>query len=63
MALLLGGCSASPEEARVRGEPGADLGNRGSSVELLEPADPFERIFYNVPYDGPSVLNEDTSQS
>ncbi len=63
MALILGGCSLSPETARVRGEPGADPGNHGSSIELLAPADRFERIFYDVPYDGPSAASEDTSLS
>jgi hypothetical protein len=60
--LLLAGCSLSPEAARTRGEPGADVGNHGRPVQLLEPTDRFERIFFDVPYDGPRVATEDTAQ-
>ncbi|MFN8664808.1 MAG: hypothetical protein U0075_23210 [Thermomicrobiales bacterium] len=60
--LLLGGCTVSPEAARAPGEAGADVGNHGQPVQLLEPADRFERIFFDVPYDGPSVATEDTAQ-
>jgi hypothetical protein len=63
VAVLLSGCAASPEAARVRGEPGADPGNHGNPVELLAPSDRFERVYYEIPYDGPSVTRPDTSQS
>ena len=53
--LVLGGCATSPEEARVRGEPGADPGNHGNPVVLMEPADQVERVYYEIPYDGPRV--------
>jgi hypothetical protein len=61
--LILGGCASSPEASRVRGEPGADPGNHGNPVELLAPPDRVERVYYEIPYDGPSVASEDTSQS
>jgi hypothetical protein len=39
--LILGGC-ASPEVKRTRGGgAGADVGNRGSTVEMHEGADPY----------------------
>jgi hypothetical protein len=63
LVVFLGGCASSPEEARVRGEPGADPGNHGNPVELLAPADRAERVYYEIPYDGPSVTSPDTSQS
>lgn len=63
LAVLLGGCTVSPEAARVRGEPGADPGNHGQSIELLAPPDRFERIYYDIPYDGPAAASEDTSLS
>jgi hypothetical protein len=63
VTLLLGGCASSPEASRVRGEPGADPGNHGNPVELLAPPDRVERVYYEIPYDGPSVASEDTSQS
>lgn len=63
LTILLAGCAASPEAARVRGEPGADPGNHGNPVELLAPPDRFERIFSGIPYDGPSVASPDTAQS
>jgi hypothetical protein len=63
MAVILGGCAASPEAARVPGEPGADPGNHGDPIELVAPADEFERVYYGIPYDGPAVASEDTSQS
>lgn len=58
--LLLGGCS--PEASRTRGEPGGDVGNHNQPVELLEPADRFERIFYDIPFKEPAVTTEDTAQ-
>jgi hypothetical protein len=63
MTILLAGCAASPEAARVRGEPGADPGNHGNPIELLAPPDRFARIFAGIPYDGPSVASPDTAQS
>lgn len=63
IAALLGGCASSPEASRVRGEPGADPGNHGNPVELVAPPDRVERVYYEIPYDGPSVASEDTSQS
>jgi hypothetical protein len=60
--LLLGGCTVSPEASRTPGEPGGDVGNHGQPVQLLEPTDRFERIFWDIPYDGPSVTTEDTAQ-
>lgn len=53
----------SPEAARVRGEPGADPGNHGNPVVLLEPANPVERIYYEIPYDGPEAARPDTATS
>lgn len=58
--LLLGGCS--PEASRTRGEPGGDVGNHGQTVQLLEPTDRFERIFWDIPFDEPAVATEDTAQ-
>jgi hypothetical protein len=63
IAFVLAGCAASPEASRVRGEPGGDPGNHGNPVELLAPPDRVERVYYEIPYDGPSVASEDTSQS
>ncbi|MFN8678676.1 MAG: hypothetical protein U0Z70_20025 [Thermomicrobiales bacterium] len=60
--LLLGGCSVSPEATRTRGEPGGDVGNHNQPVQLLEPADRFERIFYDIPFKEPAVTTEDTAQ-
>jgi len=62
IVLLLGGCSVSPEASRTPGEPGGDVGNHGQPVQLLEPTDRFERIFFDIPYDGPAVATEDTAQ-
>jgi hypothetical protein len=62
MVLLMGGCSLSPEASRTRGEPGGDVGNHGQPVQLLEPTDRFERIFYDIPFKEPAVTTEDTAQ-
>jgi len=62
IVLVLGGCSVSPEASRAPGEPGGDVGNHGQPVQLLEPTDRFERIFFDIPYDGPAVATEDTAQ-
>jgi hypothetical protein len=63
LVVLLAGCASSPEAARVRGEPGADPGNRGNPVELLAPPERFDRVYYDVPYHGPAAASADTSQS
>ena len=63
LILILAGCATSPEAARVRGEPGADVGNHGNPVVLLEPPDRVERVYTGVPYDGPSVAQPDTAES
>jgi hypothetical protein len=63
MALVLSGCASSPEASRVRGEPGADPGNHGNPVELVAPPNRDERVYYEIPYDGPRVASEDASQS
>lgn len=39
-ALLLSACK-SPEATRGRGERGADVGNRGASVDVHGKTDPF----------------------
>ena len=62
-AVVLGGCASSPEAARVRGEPGADPGNRGNPVVLLAPPDRVDRVYYEVPYDGPAAVSVDVSES
>ncbi len=63
LVVLLAGCASSPEASRVRGELGADPGNHGNPVVLLEPAERDNRVYYEVPYDGPAAASEDTSQS
>jgi hypothetical protein len=63
LVVILGGCAASPEAARVPGEPGADPGNHGNPVVLVAPPDRFDRVYYDIPYDGPRAASEDTSQS
>jgi hypothetical protein len=62
-AVVLGGCASSPEAARVRGEPGADPGNHGNPVVLLEPLERVDRVYYEVPYDGPAAVSADVSES
>jgi hypothetical protein len=61
--LVLAGCALSPEAARVRGEPGADVGNLGNPVVLVAPPDRVDRVYAGVPYDGPAVTQPDTSES
>jgi hypothetical protein len=63
LVVLLAGCASSPEAVRVRGEVGADPGNHGNPVILLEPPERVDRVYYEVPYDGPAAASEDTSQS
>ena len=62
-AVVLGGCASSPEAARVRGEPGADPGNHGNPVILLEPLERVDRVYFDVPYDGPAAVSADVSES
>ena len=62
-AVVLGGCASSPEASRVPGEAGADVGNHGNPVVLVEPPERFDRVYYEVPYDGPAAVSEDTSLS
>ena len=62
-AVVLGGCASSPEASRVPGEPGADVGNHGNPVVLVEPPERVDRVYYEVPYDGPAAASADTSQS
>jgi hypothetical protein len=62
LVVLLGGCASSPEAARVRGEPGADPGNHGNPVVLLEPLERDDRVYYEIPFEEQGA-SEDTSQS
>ncbi|HEV7366775.1 MAG TPA: hypothetical protein VGN76_13085 [Gemmatimonadales bacterium] len=46
MTQALGACfiaCASPEAVRARGQPGADVGNRGTPVELHAGARPYHQ--------------------
>jgi hypothetical protein len=61
-AVVLGGCASSPEASRMPGEPGADPGNHGNPVVLVEPPERVDRVYYEVPY-GPAAASADTSQS
>jgi hypothetical protein len=63
LTLVLAGCASSPEAVRVRGEPGADVGNHGNPVVLLEPPNRFDRIYAGVPFDEPPETAPDTSES
>ena len=63
LTVILGGCAASPETGRLRGEPGGDVGNHGNPVQLLEPVDSFARVYYGIPYEGPAAAAPDTAQS
>ena len=40
LGLALAACS--PEATRDRGQPGGDIGNRGSVVEMHGPTNPFQ---------------------
>ena len=62
-AVILGGCASSPEASRVSGEPGADVGNHANPVVLLEPLERVDRVYYDVPYDGPAAVSADVSES
>ena len=46
--FCLAGC-ASPETTRVRGAPGADVGNRGKIVRMHEGSKPFEKTPKLIP--------------
>ncbi len=61
-AVILGGCASSPEASRVRGEPGADPGNHGDQIVLLEPLERVDRVYYEIPFEEQGA-SEDTSQS
>jgi hypothetical protein len=61
-AVILGGCASSPEASRVPGEPGADVGNHGNPLVLVEPLDRDERVYYEIPFEEQGA-SEDTSQS
>ena len=63
LVVFLAGCASSPEAARVRGERGADPGNHGNPVVLLGPPERVDRVYFDVPYDGPAAASADTSQS
>lgn len=63
ITLVLAGCAASPEAGRVRGEPGADVGNHGNPVVLLEPPDRVERVYAGAPFDEPPETAPDTAES
>jgi hypothetical protein len=62
-AVILGGCASSPEASRVPGEAGADVGNHANPVVLLEPLERVDRVYYDVPYDGPAAVSADVSES
>ena len=62
-AVILGGCASSPEASRVPGEPGADVGNHGNPLVLVEPLARDERVYYDVPYDRPAAVSADVSES
>ncbi len=63
LVVILAGCASSPEAGRAPGEPGADPGNHGNPAVLLAPPDRFDRVYHDIPYDGPAVASEDTSGS
>lgn len=43
LAALVVACS-SPEADRLRGQPGADVGNRGSAIGFHAGADPYHGV-------------------
>lgn len=54
LTLLLAACS--PEASRERGGgPGADIGNRGATVELHGSEEARERIYYQTPARGRGI--------
>jgi len=56
LVLLLSGAGcASPEVTRKRGDPGADVGNRGKITRLHEGAKPFEQTPKLIPANHPPL--------
>ena len=54
LLLYLVGC-ASPETTRMRGGPGADVGNRGKVVEMHEGSQPFWKTPKIIPAKHPPL--------
>ena len=54
LLLYLVGC-ASPETTRMRGGPGADVGNRGKVVEMHEGSRPFWKTPQLITAEHPSL--------
>lgn len=54
LLLAVAGC-ASPEATRKRGDPGADVGNRGKIARLHEGAKPFEQTPKLIPANHPPL--------
>lgn len=52
--LALCACN-SPEEERVRGEPGADVGNRGEPVVMHEGSNPYANTPRLIPAEAPPL--------
>jgi hypothetical protein len=63
LMVVLAGCVPSPEAMRLPGQAGADVGNHGNPIQLIAPPDRVERVYYDIPYDGPHVAKPDTLQS
>lgn len=56
LGILAAGCS--PEATRTRGGgPGADVGNRGRSVDL-HASQPYGGMFYETPTQGQAIQTE-----
>ena len=57
LLLYLAGC-ASPETMRTRGSgPGADVGNRGKTVQMHEGSRPFDKTPKIIPTQGPPLVS------
>ena len=57
LLLYLAGC-ASPETMRTRGSgPGADVGNRGKTVQMHEGSKPFDKTPKIIPAQGPPLVS------
>ena len=54
LLFYLVGC-ASPETTRMRGGPGADVGNRGKVVEMHEGSQPFWKTPKIIPAKHPPL--------
>jgi len=54
LLFYLVGC-ASPETTRMRGGPGADVGNRGKVVEMHEGSQPFWKTPNIIPAKHPPL--------